>query len=149
MLIPACQISGQQMFKKEFFDSLAFFSQIAGRLAGFFFLHCKASARRFVSLPVALDLLRSLRFCFAGFCSRSAHGRCCSAAARACFPGLYLPPVALGPLFAFCLPSFKSALLTFISVLWLWIGAWLPLLCRCACLLVFVHVRFAGLCPLS
>ena len=101
-----------------------------------------------MSLPVALDLLRSLRFCFAGFCSRSAHGRCCSAAARACFPGLYLHPVALGPLFAFCLPSFKWALLTFISVLWLWIGAWLPLLCRCACLLVFVHVRFAGLCLL-
>ena len=64
-----------------------------------------------------LLLLVSLHVCLAG-CG-SALGCRCSAAAPACLPS--------------CLPCWPLS-----PFLWLWSGAWLPLLCRCSCLSPFM-----------
>ena len=75
-------------------------------------LGCRCSA---AALP--LLLLVSLHVCLAGLClpscgSGSALGCRCFSAAPACLPS--------------CLPCWPLS-----PFMWRWIGAWLPLLCRC------------------
>ena len=91
--------------------------------------------RRLAAAALPLLLLVSLHVCLAGLClpscgSGSALGCRCSAAAPACLPS--------------CLPCWPLS-----PFLWLWIGAWLPLLCLPLLLLVSLHVCLAGLCLLS
>ena len=76
-----------------------------------------------------LLLLVSLHVCLAGLClpscgSGSALGCRCSAAAPACLPS--------------CLPCWPLS-----PFLWVWIGAWLPLLFRCSCLSSFMFALLA------